>query len=256
MDETKENCMKIVDPEFRIPCNELMKSTYSTIDYQIDAFCIKIQEKYITNPILIRYQLENIFVKQLETRDIELYDDIITVIQSFLPIAPNMNNIHFVQTNYYLLKHIDGNDILRTEKSKKEKYFLFNRDSILTYYDNYSDSHNNLDENNKSKIIINYDQQNYLEYDFGEFCQINAILIKTNERGLGKQMIKIKIPNIYHQNQDDQNDDDNEWITHSILSISSYNDGWLGFVDLNILSQLIKLEFDANGAVINELLFI
>ena len=265
------NSTTIVEPEFRISCNELIKSSYSTIDYQIDAFLIKIQEKYITNPVLVRHQLQKIFVKQLKQSNIDLYDDIITVIESFLPTAPNMDDIHFVQTNYYLNKRIDGSDILRTSKSKKEKYFSWNRDNLLNYYNNY-DSNNSINDldDNKSKIVINYDEENHLTYDFGTFCQINAILIKTNSYGLGKHMIKIKIPNIYrnhkenmHKYNDNDNDHDHnmnvnvnhDWLTHSILSIASY-DGWLGFVDLNILSQLIRLEFDANGAVINELLFV
>ena len=186
------------------------------------------------------------------------------MIESFLPTAPNMDNICFVQTNYYLNKRIDGSHILRTSRSKNEKYFLWNKDNnnLLNYFNNYedSDSINDLDDN-KSRIVINYDEENHLTYDFGTFCQINAILIKTNTHGLGKHMIKIKIPNIHqnkhnkHNDHNDDNDDNDEWLTHSILSIASC-DGWLGFVDLNILSQLIRLEFDANGAVINELLFV
>jgi len=260
------NSTTIVEPEFSIDCNKLVTESYSSIDYELDAFLIKIQEKYITNPILVRYQLTKIFNKELkEENNIELYGDIISVIESFLPTAPNMDNVNFVQTNYYLNKQIDGSDILRTSRSKKEKYFL-NRDNLLNYYNNYDDNNNaDLDENNKSKIVINYEEENYLTYDFGKFTQINAILIKTNSRGLGKHMIKIQIPNIhgyrkenkykYHDNDNDPNNINDEWLTHSILSIASY-DGWLGFVDLNILSQLIRLEFDANGAVINELLFV
>lgn len=253
------NSTTIVEPEFKIDCNELNMMMYSSIDYQIDAFLIKMQEKYITNPILVRYQLEKIFVKQLEEENnIKLYGDIISVIQSFLPSAPNMDNVHFVQTNYYLNQTIDGNDILRTSRSKKEKYFLWNRDNVLNYYNNYQNNDNNLDENNKSKIVINYEEENHLTYDFGDFSQINAIMIKTNSKGLGKHQITVKIPNIHrniHRNQLNYDNINDEWLTHSILSIANY-DGWLGFVDLNILSQLIRLEFDANGAVINELLFV
>ena len=60
------NLTNTVEPEFRISCNELVKSSYSSIDYQIDSFLIKMQAKYITNPVLVRYQLEKIFVKQLK----------------------------------------------------------------------------------------------------------------------------------------------------------------------------------------------
>eukprot|EP00484_Ammonia_sp_Unknown_P017100 CAMPEP_0197026276 /NCGR_PEP_ID=MMETSP1384-20130603/6400_1 /TAXON_ID=29189 /ORGANISM="Ammonia sp." /LENGTH=261 /DNA_ID=CAMNT_0042454917 /DNA_START=72 /DNA_END=857 /DNA_ORIENTATION=+ len=242
----------VLEPELLISCEELQTASFSSIDYQIDSFLVRVQERYITNPITVRHQLQNIFVKQLNETHIPF--DIITVIDSFLPKAPNMENVRFVQSRYYLNRAIDGNHILRTENAKKEKYCLsaLARDSWMRYdHDFAGDLDGQLDEHSLARIVINYDEDNCLTYDLQEFCQIHAILIKTNHIGLGKQTLRVKIPNICKR-EDDAHE---QWTVHSILSVANYN-GWLGFVGLNILSQLIQIEFDSDGAVVNELLFV
>ena len=46
-----------------------------------------------------------------------------------------------------------------------------------------------------------------------------------------------------------------DWMRHCKLSVVDY-DGWLGFVGLDLLSRVVKLEFDGEGAVVCELLFV
>eukprot|EP01084_Bolivina_argentea_P127994 226316_1 len=192
-----DDTIKLLEPEFQIPCDKLKLFTNSTIDFEIDSFAIKHQEKYISNPIMIRYQLQNIFLKNIHINDDTIIPyDVITVIQSFLPLAPNMNNVRFVQTHYWLKKVLSGgyspNDILRNDKHKLEKYYGYNIPNP-TYYNNYQ-IEDDFDDIKQAKVIIDSNKQNHLTYDFGEFSQIYAILLKTNKNGLGKHMIKIKIP--------------------------------------------------------------
>merc|ERR1712087_252567 len=108
--------------------------------------------------------------------------------------------------------------------------------------------------------IVTEDARNALVYDFGEHISISAVLIKTDQRGLGTQSIKVSVPQWdcndrrYGQSEHLEIGQD-DWTTHCRLAVKSYN-GWLGYTNLGILSRVINLTFDSHGAVILELLFV
>jgi len=214
-------------------------------DYQIDAFLIRLQQKYNTNPKLVCLQLEHLFVVQLQVADIP--HDIIRVIDSFLPKAPDNGNIRLIDTvhsirceqlySYDVNAKINGLSILRTPQKTERKYFGC------------------ISEEDVIRITTSANQYE-LVYDFGVFSTITAILIKTSPKGLGHECIEIQCPQ-HKEDEEEEKSSKNEkdkWMTQCQLSVQNY-DGWIGFTGLDLLSQIVKLKFDV-GAEIRELLFV
>jgi len=230
----------LVLPSFNISCLELKETSNTAEDYQIDAFLIKLQQRYNTNPVLIRLQLQHLFVNQLKETQIPY--DLIAVIESFLPKAPDMNQVQWVATKHSIASEtlysydvnsaVDGQSILRTSRRKERKYVQY------------------VDHSHGLRLITSEDHRE-LVYDFGVFSTISAVVVKT-PCNLGTQSIRIAVPCHDHSEHSDRG---GQWLTHSKLAVASY-DGWLGFVGLDILAQTVKLEFDSNNAVITELLFV
>ena len=136
---------------------------------------------------MVRYQLENMFVNKLKQTEIPY--DIITVIESFLPKAPNMNDIDFIKMaeSGVELSFGAGYEILRTEKKKKTKYVKNRPNFRRLYVDDDEDEYE--DDIFESEAVMNLEKDRYLTYDFGEFCCVHAILIKTNfDSGFGRHV--------------------------------------------------------------------